>query len=164
MAIRDLKVQRFSLTSSKSFQDVIAVIDSSIGHPDMKVFFGETAAAKTHIDLEKLVERAVGPSGLMEFMRFNMGGILRKYPGAKAGSSIRLLIGNPVVMKQMAEHVPDAASYAPVTVLVDERSEGVCLSYDRMASFLAPYENSEALRIARDLDSKIEKILTDAAS
>jgi hypothetical protein len=30
---------------------------------------------------------------------------------------------------------PDAGSYAPVTVLVDERAEGVYLSYDRMTSF-----------------------------
>jgi hypothetical protein len=28
-------------------------------------------------------------------------------------------------MKEMAKHVPDAGSYAPVTVLVDERTDGV---------------------------------------
>jgi hypothetical protein len=39
----------------------------------------------------------------------------------------------------MAKYVPDADSYAPVTVLVDARPDGVHLSYDRMASFLAPY-------------------------
>ena len=36
----------------------------------------------------------------------------------------------------MAKHVPDAGSYAPVTVLVDERADGVHLSYDKMASLL----------------------------
>jgi uncharacterized protein (DUF302 family) len=164
MATREINVQRFSLTSSKAFEDVLAVIHGSIGHPNMKAFFSEAAAAKTHTDLERVVERATGTSGVMEFMRFDMGEVLRKYLGQKAGKSFRLLIGNPVIMKQMAELVPDAASYAPVTVLVDERAEGVCLSYDRMASFLAPYENFEALRIARDLDSKIETILTAAAS
>jgi hypothetical protein len=40
-------------------------------------------------------------------------------------------------MKEMAKHVPDASSYAPVTVLVDERADGVHISYDRMASLLA---------------------------
>jgi hypothetical protein len=44
----------------------------------------------------------------------------------------------------MAKHVPDAVSYAPVTVLVDERADGVHLSYDRTASFLAPYGNRHA--------------------
>jgi hypothetical protein len=43
-------------------------------------------------------------------------------------------------MKEMAKHVPDAGSYAPITILVDERPEGgVRLSYDRMTSLLAPY-------------------------
>ena len=67
-------------------------------------------------------------------------------------------------MQQMAVHVPDAASYAPVTLLVDERSDGVHLSYDRMASFLAPYGSSEALLVAASLDAKVEKLLQEAAS
>ena len=51
----------------------------------------------------------------------------------------RRVIGNPLIIKEMAKRVPDAGSYAPVTVLVDERPDGVHISYDRMASLLAPY-------------------------
>jgi hypothetical protein len=68
----------------------------------------------------------------------------------------RLIMGNPLIMQQMARHVPDAGSYAPVTVLVDERSDGVHISYDRMASLLASYGSSDALAVARDLDKKVE--------
>ncbi len=75
-----------------------------------------------------------------------------------------MLIGNPLIMKEMAKHVPDAGSYAPVTVLVDERSDGVHLSYDKMVSFLAPYGNREALQVAEDLDNKIETLLREAAA
>ena len=67
-------------------------------------------------------------------------------------------------MKEMAKHVPDAGSYAPVTVLVDERADGVHLSYDRMASLLAPYENRDALEVARNLDRKIEDLLREVAA
>ena len=77
---------------------------------------------------------------------------------------IRFVIGNPLIMKEMAKHVPDAGSYAPVTVLVDERADGVHLSYDKMASFLAPYANATALEVARELDRKVEKILQQAAA
>jgi hypothetical protein len=49
-------------------------------------------------------------------------------------------------------------------VLVDERADGVHLSYDRMASFLAPYGNRDALEVARNLDKKIEDILRQAAA
>ena len=67
-------------------------------------------------------------------------------------------------MKEMAKHVPDAGSYAPVTVLVDDRADGVHLSYDRMSSFLAAYGNRDALRVAKDLDSKVETLLREAAA
>jgi hypothetical protein len=63
----------------------------------------------------------------------------------------------------MVKHVPDAGSYAPITMLIEERPDGVRISYDRMASYLAPYGNSDALRVARDLDAKIEQILATAA-
>jgi hypothetical protein len=63
----------------------------------------------------------------------------------------------------MVKSVPDAGSYAPVTILIDERSDGVHLSYDTMASYLAPYGNPDALKVARDLDAKVEVLLAAAA-
>ena len=59
---------------------------------------------------------------------------------------------------------PIAGSYAPVTILIDERSDGVHLSYDEMAGFLASYGSAEALKVAQDLDSKVEALLTAAAA
>jgi len=49
-------------------------------------------------------------------------------------------------------------------VLVDERADGVHLSYDKMESFLAPYDNAAALEVARELDRKVEQILQQAAT
>jgi uncharacterized protein (DUF302 family) len=97
----------------------------------------------------------VGPSDLMEFTRFDLGEVLRKRNGAAAPRSMRFVVGNPIIMSQMVQHVPDAGSYAPVTILIDQRPDGVCLWYDRMATFLAPYGNSEAMKVARDLESKL---------
>jgi len=39
----------------------------------------------------------------------------------------------------------------------------VHLTYDKMASLLAPYGNPDALAVARDLDSKIENLLRESA-
>jgi hypothetical protein len=58
---------------------------------------------------------------------------------------VRFVIGNPLIMKEMVKHDLDAGSYAPVTILVDERADCVHLPYDRMASFLASYRSAEAL-------------------
>ena len=91
------------------------------------------------------------------------GAVLRKHSGLNTPKSVRLVIGNPLIMKEMAKRVPDAGSYAPVPVLVDERPDGVHLSYDGMASFLAPYGNPDALAVALSLDQKVEGLLVEAA-
>ncbi len=99
----------------------------------------------------------------MEFVRFDAGEVLRKEPGGQGPKILRLVVGNPLIMKEMAKTVPDAASYAPVTILVDERADGVHLSYDSMASLIAPYGSQAALVVAKDLDAKIEGLLMTAA-
>ena len=164
MPITQISVQRFSVVSRNPFESVVAKLVATIGHPDMSRFPKDVTAAKTFAELEQVIHKAIGPSGLMEFARFNIGEILRKESGAEKPHILRLVVGNPLIMKQMAVHVPDAASYAPVTILIDERADGVHLSYDRMASYLAPYGNAEGLKIARDLDTKIETLLTAAAA
>ncbi|MCU1296763.1 MAG: hypothetical protein JWO91_1041 [Acidobacteriaceae bacterium] len=164
MTTQEINVQRLSVTSSKPFRDVVAAFEKAVGHPDVAAFEKNLAAAKSFAELERIVREAVGPTELMEFTRMDLGEVLRKRNGVAAPRSLRFLVGNPVIMSQMVEHAPDAGSYAPVTILIDERPDGVHLSYDRMASFLAPYGNSQALKVAQDLDSKIETLLTTAAS
>jgi len=47
---------------------------------------------------------------------------------------------------------------------VDERKDGVHLSYDMMLSLLASYGNPNALQVAQDLDEKVEDLLNQAAA
>jgi uncharacterized protein (DUF302 family) len=164
MAIRQFNVDRLSLVSSRPFAEVVAVIDAAIGHPDMREFEKNVGAAKSGQELEQVVHAAIGPSGFMEFTRFNLGEFLEKELGAAAPRILRLVVGNPLIMKQMAVHVPDTGSYAPVNILIDERADGVHLSYDLMVSHLAPYGNLSALKVARELDAKVEALLTAAAA
>ena len=163
MGTKQISVQRFSVTSSKKFEEVVAKLAAGVGHPDMRGMFAKIGAAKTYAEMEKAIVPGLGPTGLMEFMRFDHGEVVRKGRGEKTPRVLRFLIGNPLVMKKMVEHVPDAGSYAPTTVLVDERADGVHLSYDSMASFLETYGNAEALKVARELDGKVEALLTAAA-
>jgi uncharacterized protein (DUF302 family) len=164
MTIRKIEVERLDLTSSKSFEAVVADVEEAISQPDMKEFTKVVRAATKYAELERLVRWSVSDIGLMLFMKLDAGAILRKESGRAWPKVERFLIGNPLIMKEMAKHVPDAGSYAPVTILVDERSDGVHLTYDRMASILAPYGNPDALRVAQDLDVRVEKLLNEAAA
>jgi len=49
-----------------------------------------------------------------------------------------LVVGNPLIMKEMAKTVADAASYASIMILVDECADGMHLSDDSKASLVAP--------------------------
>jgi uncharacterized protein (DUF302 family) len=162
--IKTIEIERFSLTTSKQLDEVIAGINAAIGHPDMAEFGRSTREARSFAEMKSAVQKGLSTVGLMLFLQLDHGAVLRKETGRETPKMIRFVIGNPLIMKEMVQHVPDAGSYAPVTVLVDERSDGVHLSYDRMASFLAPYGNHDALEVARDLDKKIEDLLREAAA
>lgn len=161
MTIAKVEVERFSLASPKPFDAVVAALKSAVGQPDMVAFFNAMRAANSFADLERVVHGALGRTGLMLFAEFDLGAILRRETGPGAPKSMRFLVGNPLIMKEMVKHVPDAGSYAPVTILVDERADGVHASYDKMESYLLSYGSLGAVAVARNLDAKIITLLRD---
>jgi uncharacterized protein (DUF302 family) len=162
--IRKVEMERFTVTSSRPFEAVVAAVKASIGHPNMAELWQATQRATTTAELESAIQPTLGKTGLMQFVEFDHGMVIRKGTEQHISKMIRLVIGNPLIMKEMAKRVPDAGSYAPVTVLVDERADGVHISYDRMASLLAPYGDRDALSVACDLDAKVEDVLRQAAA
>ncbi|GLH79329.1 hypothetical protein SSBR45G_42380 [Bradyrhizobium sp. SSBR45G] len=163
MATAKVDIERFSLTSSKPFDAVVAAFKSAVGQPDMVSFFRETRATRSLPDLERVVQGGLGRTDLMLFAEFDLGDILRRETGSETPRIVRFVVGNPLIMKDMVKHVPDAGSYAPVTVLIDERPDGVHVSYDKMESYLLPYGSSEALAVARNLDTKVTALLSECA-
>jgi uncharacterized protein (DUF302 family) len=163
MQTRQVNMQRWSITSKKPFDAVVAAVEEDIGRPNMLEFFAKMTAATSYDEMQKVVHDSVSEIGLMEFMRLDHGAILRKAGCDENRKCVRLIVGNPLIMQSMTRLVPDAGSYAPVTVLIDQRPDGVHLSYDEMASVLAPYGNAEALKIARDLDAKVKRLLKRAS-
>jgi uncharacterized protein (DUF302 family) len=164
MTITTIKIERFSTTTPKPFEDVVAALKAGVGRLDLAEFARASRSPGSFAELEQVINRDMGKTGLMLFLDFDHGAVLRKESGLDKPKIVRLVIGNPLVMKEMAKHTPDAGSYAPVTVLVDERPDGVHLSYDKMASLLNPYGNPEALKVARELDLKVEKLISDAVA
>jgi uncharacterized protein (DUF302 family) len=163
MKIQEVHVQRVSVVTTEPFDTVVARIDAQIGHPDMAAFRKSFSAAQNEAEMRSVVNPVTEPNGLMEFMRIDLGEVLQKENGTTKPRILRIVAGNPLIMKEMVKHVVDAGSYAPVTILIEERADSIRISYDRMASYLAPYGNIDALKVARELDAKVERILTAAA-
>jgi len=91
--ISRVEVERFSLTSSRSFDEVLAAINDAVGHPEMAEFWNSTQQARTVGELENSIQKALGRTGLMSFVQFDHGAIVRKAtgrdsPGWSAWSSV----------------------------------------------------------------------------
>jgi hypothetical protein len=82
---------------------------------------------------------------------------------AELERTVHQSLGNTGLMMFMESTHHERHGQARSRRRVDERSDGVHLTYDKMASLLAPYRNTEALAVARNLDSKIETLLRSSA-
>jgi uncharacterized protein (DUF302 family) len=126
-----------SIISSLPFDEVLGRIGRGVGHPEMNRFRDAMRDARALSELEEIVECAIGPSGLMQFSSHDLVAVVRKEGGSATPKNVRLIVGNPLIMNEMVKRAPDAGASAPVTILIDERSDGVHLSYDRLQSLLA---------------------------
>jgi uncharacterized protein (DUF302 family) len=164
MTTKKITVERATFVSNRSFEEVLGLLDKGIGRPNLGELGRRMNEAATFEEYASVIRGVVGSADLMEFLRLDLGSALRKDPAAKAYKIVRIIAGNPLIMKQMTEHVPDAGSYAPVTILVYEREDGVHVSYDTMASYLAACGDEKALQVARDLDAKVVRLLREATA
>ena len=99
-------------------------LETAIGHPDMVEFMKATHASHTFAEFESVVLKQLDTTGLIMLMKFDRGAVVRKETGLNTPKIMRYVIGNPLIMKETTKHVPDAGTYAPVTILVDERPDG----------------------------------------
>jgi hypothetical protein len=112
-----VNLERVRLVSNKSFDDVLAGIYTGIGRPNIAELTAALAQAPTFEDFTRLVKDAVGGSDLLEFLRLDLHLALEKNPRMTAYKLVRIIAGNPLTMSQMTNYLPDAGSYAPVTIL-----------------------------------------------
>jgi len=101
--IRKVEIERFTLISSKQFDEVVAALNAGIGHPDMADFGRSTREARSFVELKNAVEKGLSKAGLMLFMQLDHGAILRKETGHDTPRMIRFIIGNLLIMKENGE-------------------------------------------------------------
>jgi hypothetical protein len=78
ITIRKVKIDRFSVTSSKPFEMIVAALEVAIWHPGDVEFMKAIQDALTFSELERAIYRSLGRTGVMMFMRPDHGAILRK--------------------------------------------------------------------------------------
>lgn len=161
MQTLDVPLKRVIIESDRTFDEVVASLFVGIG--PLKEKLGSAAEAGSYEEYQKRVQARLGTADLMEFLRLDLGSALQIDPNAKPFRALRIIAGNPLIMKQMLQTVPHAGSYAPVTLLVYEHDGRVYIAYDLMASAIAIYKSAKASSVAEDLDAKAVRLLHEAA-
>jgi len=103
MTVRKIEIERLTITSSKPFETVVAALEAAIGRPDMAEFMKATRSATTYAELQSVVQQSVSAAGLMLFMKLDTGAVMRRESGLASPKAQRFLIGNPLIMKDMAK-------------------------------------------------------------
>ena len=161
--VLEIVVYRHVFTSNQPFSAVLDGIFGGISQPDIGQLFSKLAASTSYEQFSSLVGQAQGSAGLMRFLQLDLDQALTLDPGAPDWSGrrlVRLIAGNPVTMGEMTRDVPDAGSYAPVTILIEEMPDGVTrIAYDTVASEIAPYHDAAASEVAQRLDTEVLDLL-----
>src|ERR1700688_747614 len=93
--IRKIEIERFSLTSSKPFDQVVAAVNAAIGHPDMAEFGRSTHEARFFAELKRAVEKGLSKTGLMLFMQLRC---------CAEGNGSRHTSNRPLAYRQPSHH------------------------------------------------------------
>jgi uncharacterized protein (DUF302 family) len=157
-------IRRVTVSTQRPFDDVVAAIYAGVGRvPDFRGLVERWNTARDADEFEETVGAVTGSSGLIEFLSLDLGAALAIRDPARNRRLLRIIAGNPVTMSKMAATVADVGSYAPITILIAEQTKGTTLSYDRVASAIAPYASEEASAVAAALDAAVVTLLHDAA-
>src|ERR1700685_1985683 len=119
ISIQEVHVQRVNIVTTEPFDTVVARIDAQIGHPDMAAFRQSLSAAQNEAEMEKVGNRVTQPNGLMEFTRFDHGEVLQKENGTAKPRILRIVAGNPLIMKERVKYVVGVCSDPPGTFPLD---------------------------------------------
>ena len=71
MAIQTIEVQRFSLTTSRTFEAVVASLKAGVGRLDLAAFASASKSPGTFAELEEVINRDMGKTHLMLFLEFD---------------------------------------------------------------------------------------------
>jgi hypothetical protein len=158
-----VRVRRHVFTTERPFTEIMDGIYGGVSQPDIGSLFRQLAASTSYEQFTSLVRQAQGSAGLMRFLELELDRALALDPQAQSSAGrglVRLIAGNPVTMGEMTRHVPDAGSYAPVTILVQELpGGGTRLAYDSVASAIAIYDDPAATQVAENLDTEVLALL-----
>ncbi|MEI9954058.1 MAG: hypothetical protein WDO74_35050 [Pseudomonadota bacterium] len=158
-----IALERHELISAKDFDEVLAAVHAGLGRPDFGAFNRQLSALDDWQAFKHAVAKQAGSSGLLIFLELDLGSVVARDPETPHYRIVRIIAGNHVTMESMVRTTPGAGAFAPVTLLIYERDDGVHLRYDTLTSAVYGELSAEAYRHAQDLDASVLSLLRASA-
>jgi uncharacterized protein (DUF302 family) len=136
-------------------------LESLLGTMDLALL-REMASRSPESARETLASLA-GTSGFVLFQRLDHGTLLTVL-GGRPTRATTYVFGNVLIAVEMTKQAPRVGLYVPLRMFVYEVARGrVAVTYDVASHALAQYGSSEVDSVARALDAKVERLVTEAA-
>ena len=155
-----ITIEHVVVASEQPYEKVIDALKARLGPRQDWAAIGQQAAA-THASWEQFTKEAethIGASGLTLFYQVEHSLLLSLV--GKTSRATQYTIDNPLFATQMTRHMPEAALYAPLKLVVYEDEEGrTFVAYDNFISLLVQYQREEITQVAREVEQKLEALI-----
>lgn len=154
-------VSHVQYSPNNSFEEYIARFERQLGRPDAGAY-EEKLKRGNEQEVRSLIKAQEGTSGLMLFAAYDYGALLQTKVALRKARLY--MVGNPLLTTRLANQDLRAAFYLPVRILVyGDRSNRVQVEYEQFSSCVAPLQNGEVDRAARELDVTLANLVQGAS-
>jgi uncharacterized protein (DUF302 family) len=154
---------RVRIESARPFDDVLRRLREQTGKSTVpqvnEVAAGSASAAEFEAEINR---RFVGPSGFMIFAEIDHTGWIGKYGIER--KVLRVILGNPLFAITMLREDIAAGLFVPVEILLVGNGAGSTLYYVRPSTLMLVEPNPKLSEAARELDRKLDLLLTAITS
>jgi uncharacterized protein (DUF302 family) len=160
--LNNISINHVVRSFQTTYQTFISRFESQLGRHDISAYRNLLADPERSKDVEAVLQRQEGASGLMLFSFYDHGALLSiKGSGRKARQYI---VGNPLYAARMTQHDIRAALYAPLRVLIyADDSGGTHVEYDLPSTLFGQFENDKVNEVAAELDRKLSELVEKSA-
>jgi uncharacterized protein (DUF302 family) len=140
------------------YEAFISRFESQLGRHDVSAYWDLVADPNRANEVEAILQRQEGSSGLMLFTTYDHGPLLT-IKGAPRKAR-QYVVGNPLYAARMTQHDIRAALYAPLRALVYVDDSGrTTVEYDLPSSLFGQFGNHKVNEVAAELDRKMSALV-----
>jgi uncharacterized protein (DUF302 family) len=141
--------------SNRSFADVVAALEASVGSVENEAFEHELSETRDPSDFEARMQRHESTSGFMRFHTIDHGAWLAAL--GSSGKARMYTIGNPLIARTMMKYDLGVGLNVPVRIAVhEEPSSGmVQIAYNLPSSLMSVLDDKHVSEAAQALDAKL---------